>query len=143
MVGHRGSPIVSGGEGLGTGSREVGGQHREFKWTGQKEEAALLVAEDRLRHRDIAARLGVTSDRLSRWKMHPDFRARVDSHVEAMREAIMQYGIASRTHRIMALHDRWCRMIRLIEARAQEMADVPGGDTGLLAREVKRVKVRV
>ena len=45
--------------------------------------------------------------------------------------------ISSRDARLQALQDRWDRLRRLIDARAVEMADVPGGNTGLLVRDYK------
>ena len=42
------------------------------------------------------------------------------------------------TTRIQALQDRWePRARRLIDARARDLADVPGGNTGLLVRDYK------
>lgn len=114
-----------------------------FRWSGQREDAALLVAEDRLTNEEIAARVGVTRQALDKWKRHPEFAARVESLVTAMAEAVEARGIANRKRRVAALNDRWRRMLRVIEDRAKEMADVTAGETGLLTRQVKLVKVYV
>ena len=114
----------------------------QFRWTGRREEAALLIAEDRLTNKQIAAKVGVVRQSIREWKQNPEFMARVESHVAAMAEAAMERGIANRERRIAALDDRWHRMLRLIEDRAQEMAGVPGGETGLLVKQVKLIKVR-
>jgi hypothetical protein len=38
---------------------------------------------------------------------------------------------------VRALQDRWDRARRLIDARARDLADIPGGNTGLLVRDYK------
>ncbi len=113
-----------------------------FRWTGRREEAALLIAEDRLTNIEIAAKVGVTRQSIREWKQYPEFMARVDSHVAAMSDAVRERGIANRERRVAALHDRWRRMLRLMEDRAAEMVGVPGGETGLLVKQIKAVKVK-
>ena len=48
--------------------------------------------------------------------------------------------IADRNARLAALQDRWQRMRALIDARAEDMRDVPGGQTGLLVEAKKPTK---
>lgn len=114
-----------------------------FKWTRQRERAALLVAEDKLSDREIAAEIKAHVVTLERWKQHPDFQARVSEHVAAYRQAIRQKGIAVVENRVDALNQRWEAMQRIIAARAADpsMAEIPGGSTGLLIRRGKLVKV--
>lgn len=112
-----------------------------FRWSGKTEMAAMLVAQDTLTDKQIAAECGVVERTLERWKLDPEFRARVQEHRDAFREQIRSEGIANRQNRVDALNDRWGRMRQVIEARAEEHADVPGGDTGLLVRQAKLVKV--
>ena len=45
--------------------------------------------------------------------------------------------ISNRNARIQALQDRWDRGRRLIDARARDLADIPGANTGLLVRYYK------
>lgn len=59
----------------------------------------------------------------------------------AARRDLQEAGIAERQNRIAALNDRWQRLQQVIDARAEEHKDVPGGDTGLLVATVKLVKV--
>lgn len=106
-----------------------------------REEAALLVAQDALTDEQIAAQAGVTRQALQKWKRHPDFAARVQEHRDVWATEIKAKGISDRQNRIDALNDRHDRMRRVIEARATEHADVPGGNTGLLLRQAKLVKV--
>lgn len=119
-----------------------------FRWTEQRERAAEMLAEDRLSDEQIATALGLERTILWRWRQHPDFKARVQEHITAQREAIMRDGIADRVQRVAALNDRWQRMQRIIEARAAEeipehlahiYGTMPGYETGLLVRQFKHV----
>jgi hypothetical protein len=114
-----------------------------FKWSRKTVEAAVLVAEDRLSNEAIAAKCGVVRRTLDVWKANSEFRQRVGELVEEFAEAAKRDGIARIETRVAALGDRWKRMHQVIEERAADptMADVPGGKTGLLCREVKLVKV--
>jgi hypothetical protein len=54
-----------------------------------------------------------------------------------MAAGVIHAEISNRNARVQALQNRWDRMRGLIEARAQEMKDVPGGETGMLVRDFK------
>jgi hypothetical protein len=114
---------------------------KEFRWNDRTEKAAVLLAQDELTHDAIAEQVGVTRPTLWHWRNHPEFAARVQSHIDQFREVTLSRGIADRARRVAALHDRWRRMHRVIAERAESdrMADVPGGTTGLLAHTVKGV----
>lgn len=112
-----------------------------FRWSKRTEEAALLVAKDEQTDTEIAKACKISQRQLERWKLHPDFAARVQEHRDAWREQIKAQGIADRQNRVDAANDRHQRMQRVIEARAEEHAAVPGGATGLLVRTAKLVKV--
>jgi hypothetical protein len=118
-------------------SVNVGG----FRWSAKVERAALLVAKDEQTDVEIAKACTISDRTLDRWKRHPEFAARVQDHRDAWRQEFKDRGIAEKQNRIDAQTDRHRRMLAVIEARAQEHADVPGGDTGLLVRQVKVVKV--
>jgi hypothetical protein len=109
----------------------------KFVWTEPRAQAAALVAADDLSDDAIADAVGTTKRTLERWKLYPEFRARVQEHVAIAEVQALEHGIARRPKRVEVLNDIWQRGRRLIEARAQEHADVPGGDTGLLVRQVK------
>jgi hypothetical protein len=112
-----------------------------FEWSGRREEAALLVAQDQLSNEAIAARVGVTRQSLDRWKRRPEFGARVEQLVAELREGVRQRGIVERENRVAALNDRWHRMRAVIEARAEEHRGVAGGESGLLVKTVRTVRV--
>jgi hypothetical protein len=112
-----------------------------FRWTDKATEAAQDVAKDELTNQEIAEKAGITRQGLDRWKAHPDFRARVDEHIEDFKATVRRRGIAQLERRVDALNDRWRRMQRVIEERGQspDMQEVAGGPTGLLVRTIKGV----
>jgi hypothetical protein len=112
-----------------------------FQWSGKAEQVALLVAQDEQTDVEIATACKIGKRTLERWKHRPEFLARVQEHRDTWRAEIKAKGIADRQNRVDALNDRHERMQRVIEARADELADVPGGNTGLLVRQAKLVKV--
>jgi hypothetical protein len=113
-----------------------------FSWAAKAEQAAGLVADDTLPDEQIAQALGITKRTLERWKLHPDFAARVAGLVQSARDAVKAEGIANKQNRIAALQDEHDRIAQLIAARAGDLAgEVAGGDTGLLVRTAKVVKV--
>ena len=112
-----------------------------FDWSRKSRLAAELVAEDELTDAEIAERVGIGPRTLYRWKRDPVFVAEVEKRVEEFGRVVRSRGIARLERRIKALNDRWERMNRIIEERAEDpaMANVPGGKTGLLVRRVKGV----
>ena len=105
-----------------------------FPWTEQTELAASLIAQGNLSLEDIAARVGVVRRSLYAWRQNPEFKARVDSEIGEFRNEARRIGIATMERRLSALNDRWNRLRRIIEARADDpdMVGVPGGSTGLV-----------
>lgn len=114
---------------------------RPFRWTGRTLTAARLVAEDLLSDHRIAARVGVDRRQLTRWRQHPEFAARVNTLVAAMGERSLRFAIARQHRRVKALNERWEKLKQIVRQRAAapEMANVPGGTTGLLVRKVKSI----
>lgn len=112
-----------------------------FVWTEARETAAGLLAEDRLTDEQIAELIGVKRQTMALWKNRPEFKARVEAIVEKTRAAVEAEAIASKRNRIAALNDRWARMRRVVDERAADpdMADVPGGKTGLLVRTYRSI----
>jgi len=67
--------------------------------------------------------------------------ARIKELQARIAESLVKQSIAVKEARIAALNDRWERMQRVIEERAQDasMLRVAGGQTGLLAHDRKSV----
>ncbi len=116
-------------------------QNLTFRWTDKREKAAVDIAEGRLTDAQIAANLGISRQTLATWKRVPEFQARLSGITEAYRAAVLSHGISLVENRVAAKHDRWLKIKQLILARASDpvMLDVPGGDTGLLIRQIKSI----
>lgn len=115
-----------------------------WTWSGVKERAAALVADDDLTDDEIVAQLGIAERTFYRWKARPEFQERVDELIDALEATAKRRAIARLSKRLDAYQDRWERMRRLIEARAadQQLRLLPGGDTGLVVGRLKSVKLQ-
>jgi hypothetical protein len=126
---------------MGKKQDKTGQNDRPFRWNAAKARAALSTAEDTLTDHQIASEAGVSRSALAMWRLHPAFKARVDSHIAEISERIRRHGIAVADRRIQALQRRWELMNRVIDERASsdDMQDVPGGKTGLMVHNVKSI----
>lgn len=113
----------------------------DFRWDDDTETAAKLYADGDLTDQKIADAVGVHRVTLYRWAKTPEFQARVEEHLDAYRKSIRRRGIAVLERRVEHLNDRHERMCRLMAARAAdpELAKLPGGDTGLIVRDLKGI----
>jgi len=118
-----------------------GNVRANWAWTEQRERAALLVAQDRLSDREIAEALDITERTINRWRAVPEFRARVEEHVKAAREAIRTEGIADLLNRVARKNADWLALQRIKAARAANPDNhrFDGGDTGLIVVRLKAV----
>lgn len=116
---------------------------RPFAWTEAREAAAALLAEGKLADAQIAARAGVTDRQLRRWKLHPEFAARVEEVVVAIRAALVAKGIAAVENRLDDYGELRRLHFELIRARRDDprMKGVAGGSTGLLVATPRLIKV--
>jgi transcriptional regulator with XRE-family HTH domain len=114
-----------------------------FEWTGERERASELLAARNLTHQEIADSVGIARSTLWEWRRIPEFAARVEEITEENRAETRRIGIADKERRLAALNDRWARMRRVIEERADDPGHrgAPGGSTGLLVRTIKSVRV--
>ena len=112
-----------------------------FRWTRQRASAAMLLARDEQSDEQIAASLGIARRTLDYWKGAPEFAERVRANVVKMEERVLSIGIAQRAKRVEAKHERWELMRQVIRERAEDpsVADVPGGKTGLVIRQLKSI----
>ncbi len=107
------------------------------------DEAAAKVALDIEPDESIARSAGVTRRALAKWKKTPEFQYLVAGHREKQHAAVVVHGVADKVNRIARLDDTRRRLLKVIADRAADpsMAEVPGGETGLLVRQTKFVKV--
>jgi len=118
----------------------MSGNVSRWRWFGRRARAAELVAADLLTDTQIGAKCGVTERTIERWKLVPEFAARVEERRLALVAAVQDLGIADRRNRVAAQDERWRRMRALMDARAGDLPEhVAGGETGLLVRQVKAV----
>lgn len=112
-----------------------------FEWTTRKDQAAERVAQDRETDTAIAEACGVTQRTLERWKLAPEFQARVEQHRTKQRAAIEAKGIAEKQNRLDGYVARYQALQRVVAARSQAYKAAPGGDTGLIVGKIALVKV--
>jgi hypothetical protein len=115
--------------------------NHQFRWTGQKEKAAVLVAEDRDTDAEIAEKVGCSPRQLYEWKRTAEFLERVQINVQDFVIRVRARGIARIEKRIEAKNERWQGLRRVIAERAADpdMQHVPGGTTGLIVHERKSI----
>ncbi len=123
-----------------------------WKWTKPKELAATLAADGQLDNQEIGQRCDVNASTFERWRHAPEFQSRVAEHLEAYRATIAKQYYKEKDNRVADRHQQIERLKRVIAARAKAHAfetvidpatkrkkkvPVPGGDTGLLVREIR------
>lgn len=77
----------------------------------------------------------------SRLSKHVQVAARIEELRTALAQGILKVSIRETDQRLSRQQDRWDRMHRVIEERANspEMEAVAGGKTGLLVRKLKQI----
>ena len=110
-----------------------------FDWTKLAIDAAEMLAEGRLSAAAIAEKVGIGRTTLHRWQKDPEFAARVDELVEEFAKEAKRRGLAVLARRVAAQNDRWQRLQRVIEERADDpqFENVAGGRTGLITVDWK------
>lgn len=111
-------------------------QKSSLYWTESRLLAAELMAGGKLTQADIAAKCGVSRSGLQKWLQDPKFREKVDAHLAEIAKRVFSRGLARCVNRVKAKNDRWYRLKHILAERAAsaEMANVPGGKTGLLMK---------
>jgi hypothetical protein len=107
-----------------------------------KQLAAQLLGEGQLTKRAIADQCGVTAQTIWNWRKDPEFLALIDKARQEYYRDAHTSGDSIREARIMALRQRiiLLRQIMVERAKDPDMAEVPGGTTGLMIRDVKTVR---
>ena len=94
-----------------------------------------MVADDHLIDEDIAAKVGISSKQLVRWKKQPEFAAKVDELVAEFDRNVRLRGIAVRARRIESYLADFEATSTILQERAAELAHIPGGKTGYIVRD--------
>lgn len=112
-------------------------QNGTKKW----EKAAQLIAQDHLSDEKIAVEVGISRRTLARWKVDRKFVARVEQITTAYADSVLRHGLARKTRRLAVLNDLHEKMLQVITERASdpELAEVPGGKTGLVTKTLKGI----
>ena len=111
----------------------------------RREQAAQLLADDRLKDNKIAELCGIHETTLSQWKRRPDIKSRIEELTQAYADKALKTGLALRERRIAELWSRHDKFRQIIEERAADpsLVGVPGGNTGLVVRSTKVVGKQV
>src|SRR6266446_4822917 len=109
--------------------------------TKKREKAAQLIAQDHLSDEKIAAEVGISRRTLARWKAEQKFIARVEQITTVYADSVLRHGLPRKTRRLAVLNDLHEKMLQVITDRASdpELAEVPGGKTGLVTKTLKGI----
>lgn len=88
-------------------------------WTPRHEDAAFLVAEDRLTDQQIADQIGISKRTLETWKKSPAFKAKVNEYLKQFCQLVKEVGIGSVEARLRALDKDFNRLEAVIKSRAK------------------------
>ncbi len=113
---------------------------KAIRWTKKSREAAQLYAEGVPIYR-ICERCKITHGTMEKWIEHPDFKRHAALCGKKISTEMARISIANRVRRLQKMDRRHQLLEQVIEERADapEMANAPGGKTGLLAHDVKVV----
>src|SRR5438045_1050700 len=105
-----------------------------FDWTSNKEQAAILLAEDSCTIHQIAKKLHISEKTIDRRKADPEFKEKIESHVGLFRVRFLEFGLARKEARIAELSELFRLQKEFIAKRgaSAQMQHIPGGDTGLV-----------
>ncbi|MHB1414422.1 MAG: hypothetical protein ACYC1C_04150 [Chloroflexota bacterium] len=114
-----------------------------FRWSEKAKRAAVLVADDHLPDREIAAVVGVNTSTLTRWKRHPEFRAKVAQEREALISALRRRTLLEKDARLAQLEhlNHVCWGIAEGRAKSEFHRRSAGGETGFVLRTERRVPI--
>lgn len=107
--------------------------------TAKQRDAAVLLAEDDLPDHEIADRVGIGRTTLHRWKERDDFKQAMTDHAAELERRMLRLAIARKRHRLEILDTLQTKMVSLFDARSEQYADVPGGPSGLIVGQLKKV----
>lgn len=103
--------------------------------------AVILVAAGTKTHDEIAEELEIGRSTLTTWKADPEFREQVRSLRQRVYDEAIEGGIGDFKMRVIAKNDRWRRLLKTMQKRAEDPAirEVPGGEFGLVVRRERTI----
>lgn len=110
----------------------------EWKWTQPRQLAAQLLAEGKPLA-EISKVVKVSPATLTRWSQLPECKARIAEIRAETAEGLKRAGLRVKENRLDHLNTLVDRIYLVIEGRAADMAEVPGGKSGLLLRKRKSI----
>jgi hypothetical protein len=100
----------------------------------RQEKAAFLVAEDVKTDEEISDECEIDRSTLHRWRQKPEFKKRVNEHIQVITERVISTGVARVDRRVSAENKRWLDLHKIIEEQSTnpKVSDQAGGGTGLI-----------
>lgn len=104
------------------------------------QQAAKLVYEG-VPNAEVAKRVDVAARTLQQWQKEPAFRGYLARLTNQVERAQVKALIATKAARLEVLQDITQRLLEIVKQRSEheEFIGVPGGDTGLLCVDYKKI----
>lgn len=104
-----------------------------------RELAAQMVAEGRFDYKEVADKVGINRETLSRWRKQPEFADRVTTITREMSAEIMKRGLCRKEYRLSTLASLQSKLLTVFEERGADpdMQNISGGKTGLIVKTYK------
>jgi hypothetical protein len=96
---------------------------KRFHWNKNSNIAAQLIAEGNLYFKDIAAKLDIPAHRITKWKQHTEFKARVQSLRDQYADYVYHKGIARLEVRVETYLSDWDNLEAIRKGRANQAAE--------------------
>lgn len=113
-------------------------ENTNFRWTAQRERAAVLLADDEITDEAIAVDVGVHVSTLWRWRQNADFAAKIGEHVGRLQAGMLRYRVAKKRHRLKALDDLHTKALDTIQCRADRYQAMLGDDRETVAAQAAK-----
>lgn len=110
-----------------------------WQWSGRKDKAARFLAAGEKTLEEICAIIYASRRQLFNWRQQPEFSERVEKYRKIYGENAERLAIGHKLNRLRTYNTIDARIKSVIDARAghPDYEKVPGGRTGLMARNLK------
>jgi hypothetical protein len=110
-----------------------------FRWNKIRKQAAQWLADGKLTDEEIARNLAIGRETISRWKRQPEFQAQIKQFTDDAAAELFKESIRNKERRITRFEELITKLDQIIDERAEDLKDAPGGKSGLLVRQVKSI----